>query len=209
MLCPKCHQPIDGEEEYVCCADAVLQWRCGSCAKVSEGFAFPYGMCPHCGGRLAALDREPIEDAARDAVRAAFEIELGGRDFYVQAARAAGDPALKDLFGRFAVMEEEHMATLSRRYHVAVPAPAPELRVDLAALYAGIDSRPTDPGNLFRLAIAFEERAACFFTERSEQASASSAERQLYRELAAEERDHASLLTTEYARWQAGKPGLL
>lgn len=209
MLCPKCHQPIDGEEEYVCCADAVLQWRCGTCAKVSEGFAFPYGMCPHCGGRLTALDRGPVEDAARDAVRAAFEIELGGRDFYTQATRTTPDPALKDLFARFAAMEEEHMATLSRRYHVAVPAAASEMRVDLAALYAGIDSRPGDPDDLFRLAIAFEQRAARFFTERSEQAPEGSAERQLYRELAAEERDHASLLTTEYTRWKAGKPGLL
>ncbi|MCP6769981.1 hypothetical protein NL529_34545, partial [Klebsiella pneumoniae] len=44
--CPKCHQPIEGDEEYICCADAKLQWRCDSCAKVSEGFAFPYGQCP-------------------------------------------------------------------------------------------------------------------------------------------------------------------
>lgn len=209
MLCPKCHQPIDGEEEYVCCANAVLQWRCTGCAKVSEGFAFPYGMCPHCGGRLEALDRGEVADTARDAVRTAFEIELGGRDFYTQAARETADPALKDLFGHFAAMEEEHMATLSRRYHAAVPAPAPELRVDLAALYAGIDSRPAEPGNLFRLAIAFEQRAARFFTERSEQVPEDSAERQLYRELAAEERDHAALLATEYERWKAGKPGLL
>ena len=42
----------------MCCAGAALQWRCESCAKVSEGFAFPYGRCPHCGGRLeAAADR--------------------------------------------------------------------------------------------------------------------------------------------------------
>ena len=51
-FCPKCHQPLDGDESYICCADAQLQWRCDDCAKVSEGFAFPYGMCPHCGGKL-------------------------------------------------------------------------------------------------------------------------------------------------------------
>ena len=51
-VCPKCHQPLEGDESYICCADAALQWRCESCAKVSEGFAFPYGMCPHCGGKL-------------------------------------------------------------------------------------------------------------------------------------------------------------
>jgi hypothetical protein len=34
-------------------------------------------------------------------------------------------------------------------------------------------------------------------------------EEQLYRELAAEEAEHAAILQTEYARWQANKGGLL
>jgi hypothetical protein len=34
-------------------------------------------------------------------------------------------------------------------------------------------------------------------------------ERELYRELAAEEREHVELLTTEYRQWEAGKRGLL
>ena len=52
MLCPKCHKPLADEEDgpYICCADAPLQWQCGACGKVSEGFAFPYGRCPQCGG---------------------------------------------------------------------------------------------------------------------------------------------------------------
>ena len=32
---------------------------------------------------------------------------------------------------------------------------------------------------------------------------------ELYKELAAEEREHVALLTTEYDRWKIGKPGLL
>ena len=52
LTCPKCHQPIEGDEPYICCANVRLQWRCRNCSKVSEGFAFPYGMCPHCGGKL-------------------------------------------------------------------------------------------------------------------------------------------------------------
>ena len=36
-----------------------------------------------------------------------------------------------------------------------------------------------------------------------------SPERQLYKELAAEEREHVALLTTELERWKAGKPGLM
>ena len=49
-VCPKCRQPLETDESYICCADATVQWRCQSCGKVSEGFAFPYGMCPHAAG---------------------------------------------------------------------------------------------------------------------------------------------------------------
>jgi rubrerythrin len=34
-------------------------------------------------------------------------------------------------------------------------------------------------------------------------------EQQLYKELAAEEREHVDILTTEYNRFKAGKPGML
>jgi len=56
MLCPKCHSPLDGDgESYICCAGATLRWHCTACAKVSEGFAFPYGGCPLCGGALTRI----------------------------------------------------------------------------------------------------------------------------------------------------------
>jgi len=208
--CPKCHRPVEGDESYVCCANAALNWRCDDCGKVSEGFAFPYGMCPACGGKLAALERGKVEDAAaQDAIRVAFEIELGGMAFYNRAAKETSDPTLTELFGKFAEMEKEHMATLSRRYHAEVPAPSSDFQVARAAIYAGIANRPEDPANLFRIAIAFEERAVKFFAERAEKTAPGSAERQLYKELAAEEREHVALLTTELERWKKGKPGLL
>jgi homotetrameric NADPH-dependent glutamate synthase len=207
--CPKCHRPIEGDEEYVCCASAALSWKCQDCGKVSEGFAFPYGMCPACAGRLVVADPARAADASSlEAVRIAFEIELGGMAFYGRAAQDSSDPLLRDLFGRFAEMEKGHMATLSRRYHVEMPAPG-AFKVDRAAIYAGITSRPEDPANLFRIAIAFEERAVKFFTERGAAAAEGTPERQLYKELAAEEREHVELLTTELARWKAGKPGLI
>ncbi len=211
MKCPKCHRPIEGEEEYVCCADAALQWRCGDCGKVSEGFAFPYGMCPSCGGKLEVLDagRRLEDETSKRAIRVAFEIELGGMAFYDRAARETEEPALKALFERFAGMEKEHMATLSRRYHAEVPAGSGELKLERAAVYAGVPHRPEDPANLFRIAIAFEQRAVKFFEERMAGTPDGSVERQLYKELAAEEREHVDLLATEYERWKQGKPGLL
>jgi glutamate synthase (NADPH) small chain len=207
--CPKCARPVDvADGNYVCCAGAKLAWRCEGCAKVTEGFAFPYGMCPACGGKLELADATKIADAeALAAIRIAFEIELGGQAFYGRAAREASDPVLRELFGKFVVMEREHMETLSRRYHVEVPAPSPEFQISRAAIYAGIDTGPADPANLFRIAIAFEERAVTFFEKRA--TLAGEAERELYRELAAEEREHVALLTTEYQRWKQGKAGIL
>ena len=210
ITCPKCHRPLEGDEAYICCANMELQWRCTSCGKVSEGFAFPYGMCPHCKGKLELLARGAIEDAkALDAIRAAFEIELGGEAFYQRAARDAKDPALSDLFGRLAEMEQEHMHTLSKRYHADLPKPAADFQIDRAAIFAGIERKPEDPANLFRIAIAFEERAVKFFSEQGAHSPDGSVERELYKELAAEEREHVALLTTEYERWKAGKAGLL
>jgi glutamate synthase (NADPH) small chain len=210
MTCPKCHRPIEGDEEYICCATAQLQWRCDDCGKVSEGFAFPYGMCPSCGGKLQVVDPRKIEDAAAmDAIRIAFEIELGGQAFYNRAAKESSDPALKALFLKFSDMEKEHMATLSRRYHAEMPPPSDTFKVDRAAIYAGIPNKPEDPANLFRIAIAFEQRAVDFFTKRVAATEEGSVERQLYKELAAEEKEHVELLLTEYERWKQGKPGLL
>ena len=216
MLCPKCHRPLADEDDgpYICCADAPMQWQCAGCGKVSEGFAFPYGRCPQCGGELALRElraaprRYGGDRAALAAVRMAFEIELGGRAFYQRAAAESTDDVLRALFGRFAVMEGEHMETLSRRYHVEPPDPSDAFRVELAAIFAEVESRPQDPANLFRIAIALEKRAADFFASRAGKAADDSAEALLYHELAAEEREHAAILATEYARWRERMPGL-
>ncbi|MCL4747268.1 MAG: hypothetical protein KJZ83_17900 [Burkholderiaceae bacterium] len=208
--CPRCQRPLDGEEAYICCAGVELRWRCTSCHKVAEGFAFPYGLCPYCKGKLEMLDRGPIAgDEAIEAIRKAFEIELGGRAFYQRAARDADDPHLRDLFGRFAAMEDEHMQTLSRRYHADLPEPSDDFQIDRAAIFAGIDRKPQDPANLFRIAIAFEQRAVDFFSSEGEKAPQGSTERELYLELAAEEREHVELLGVEFRRWESGKAGIL
>jgi rubrerythrin len=209
-ICPRCQRPLEDEEPYVCCAGVELRWRCTSCHKVAEGFAFPYGLCPYCKGKLELLERGALDDEkALAAIRKAFEIELGGHAFYERASRDARDPLLTELFARFAAMEREHMDTLSRRYHVELPQPSADFQIDRAAIFAGVDRNPDDPANLFRIAIAFEQRAVDFFTREGEGAPAGSVERDLYSELAAEEREHVELLTTEFRRWEGGKTGLL
>lgn len=209
-VCPRCKRPLEDNEPYICCAGVELRWRCTECGKVSEGFAFPYGMCPHCKGRLELLERGPVDDArALDAVRKAFEIELGGLAYYERAARDAADPVLRELFGRLAAMERDHMATLAKRYHADLPPPAADFQLDRAAIFAGVDRRPDDPADLFRIAIAFEQRAVDFFSREAAAAPAGSVEHGLYKELAAEEREHVALLATELQRWEAGKAGIL
>jgi len=209
-LCPRCKRPLEDEEPYICCAGQELRWRCSDCHKVSEGFAFPYGLCPFCKGKLELLDRGAIQDdAAMEAVRKAFEIELGGHAFYARASRDSQDPQLQDLFARFAAMEQEHMQILSKRYHAELPTESEDFQLDRAAIFAGVDRKPEDPANRFRIAIAFEQRAVDFFTKEGERAPAGSVESQLYKELAAEEREHVALLSTEYRRWESGRAGIL
>ena len=124
-ICPRCQRPLEDEEPYICCAGVELRWRCNDCHKVSEGFAFPYGMCPHCKGKLEMLDRGAIEDdRAMEAVRKAFEIELGGHAFYERASRDAKDPVLRSCSAASPAMEKEHMDTLSKRYHADLPTAA-------------------------------------------------------------------------------------
>ena len=195
---------------YICCADATLQWRCQSCGKVSEGFAFPYGMCPHCGGSLRVLERAGVSDeASLNAIRTAFQIELGGKAFYERAADQVADPVLKALFTKFSAMEHEHMETLSRRYHVQPPDPAEGFRVDIAAIQAGVEGDIADPETLFRMAITFEKRAVDFFSKRANAVPEGSTEQDLYKELAAEEVEHVALLETEFQRWSKGRAGML
>jgi homotetrameric NADPH-dependent glutamate synthase len=210
-LCPKCHRPLDGDESFICCAGETLKWRCTSCAKVSEGFAFPYGACPHCGGELEVVGATPVENAeALEAIRTAFEIELGGRAFYRRAAARSKDPVLADLFFRFAEMEEEHMHTLERRYHTTIAEGSEDvLRLDVLQLYSGVEGSPDDPEVLFKTAIGLEYQAEAFYRGRIAATTPGSQENRLYQELAAEEREHADVLTTERARWRAGKPGIL
>jgi rubrerythrin len=153
----------------------------------------------------------PVENAeALAAIRTAFEIELGGRAFYRRAAARTRDPVLADLFFRFAEMEEEHMTTLAKRYHATLAEGSEDvLRLEVLALYSGVEGSPDDPAVLFETAIGLERRAVAFFDERGAKTPAGSPESRLYQELAAEEREHVDLLATEFARWKAGKPGIL
>lgn len=183
---------------------AGTNWSCPACGESRRGFAFPFGRCPACD---AALDRPAGDSPALDALRCAFEIELGGRAFYQRAAAETGDATLRGLFRRFAVMEGEHMEALSRRYGLSLPDPSPAFRIATAAVHAGVEAGPQDADALFRIAIALEQRAAGYFAAHAAMLPPGSPERRLYEELCVEEREHARMLVQELARWRDGGPG--
>jgi glutamate synthase (NADPH/NADH) small chain len=215
VACPKCRRPLEpGEEEHICCAGEKVIWTCSSCQKVSEGFAFPYGLCPSCGGTLTpGHDTTVASDAAVEAIREAFEIELGGLAFY---ARGAGEVEAKDadlagLFRELAEMEKGHMDILARRYHIAAPEGASSTNLSPAqiAVYAGATMTDVSGAALLRLAVHLEKRARAFFLEAGRKFPTGSSEWKLYRELEAEEREHVDLITTALARHLADKPAVV
>ena len=211
--CPRCQRPTD--DDGVCCGGSLVAWRCTECAKRSEGFAFPYGRCPACGGVLVVLDGVQVDgaafggalsDDALDAVRTAFEIELGGRDFYIAAAKHTSDEAMHDMFERLAAMEREHIDTLVQRYHLP-PPPDADGELHPGVLQAGGHDTPDAPIELLERALTLEQRAEAFFTSRLPTAAPAAYE--LYRELAAEEGEHIALLTTELTALRSNRRGLL
>ncbi|MEZ5231071.1 MAG: ferritin family protein, partial [Acidimicrobiales bacterium] len=212
--CPRCRRAsADGVDDgAICCAGDRLSWRCTSCSKRSEGFAFPYGSCPACGGKLVIIHGAELrvgddDAAAHEAVRRAMEIELGGRDFYSVAAEQAEDPGLQALFAQLAEMEREHLETLVERYHLQPPDTA---QAGLRPAFDRVERapRPDDPLDLLELAISLERRAEAYFAGNVDEAETPAAA-QLYRELAAEEAEHVDLLTTELAARRRGRVGML
>lgn len=209
--CPRCHGRIEAGEPYVCCAGAAIRWQCRSCHKVHEGFAYPFGRCAACGGKLSREEGGAApDDVAQEAVQRAMEVELGGWAFYARGAKTATDPELADMFGRLAAMEREHLELLAKRYHIATPElGAMELGAEVAALYAGANAEPKTALELLEVALALEERAKDFFAARSTSLTRGSAVWRMYRELEAEEHEHAALIETEIQRRRSGKAGML
>jgi len=211
--CSKCHRPFEaGDDEHICCAGQTMTWTCSSCSKVSEGFAFPYGLCPACGGGLVPGHDTPVDSAAAvEAIREALEIELGGISFYSRGAQEveSTDLDLAHLFRELAEMERGHMKILVRRYHIDLPEWATttnNLSPAQVAVFAGTDVKEQTGAALLRLAVHLEKRARAFFLDAGRRFPIGSPEWKLYRELEAEEREHVDLLSTVLARIVADKP---
>ncbi len=209
--CPRCHGSLEEGEQYICCAGQELEWHCTSCQKIYEGYAFPFGLCAACGGKLARKTNGASQDTeTQRTIQEALEIELGGMSFYRRGAELTDDPELKTLFRNLAEMEQEHIAILARRYHVQPPDPEHvSLKPEVSALFAGHEKVPTTSLEVLGVALSLERHARDFFTERVQKLQRGSAAWRLCRELEAEEYEHVAMIETEIKRRSEGRPGLL
>ncbi len=203
--CPKCHQTID--EDYVCCAEVTYTWKCTRCRKLSKGFVIPFGRCEMCAGTLEIVEEYAFEQPARlKPIRQALQAEMNAYTFYAMAAKEATDPDVRALFASLSEMEREHLESLAQKYHAHLEVdpnltPHPKIR---QIVLEGIEAVPTQ-GRLVALyerAIEMERRARAFFLQQVA-ALEEGVEREIYRELAAEEDEHIALLESGLAKTKA------
>jgi rubrerythrin len=200
--CPKCHQTID--EDYVCCADVTYTWKCVQCRKLSKGFVIPFGRCENCGGALEIVEEYALEEPARlKPIRQALQAELNAHTFYALMAREAADPDVRDLFSSLSEMEREHLEHLKDKYHAHIEVdpnltPHPKIR---QIILENIEDVPMGERllALYGRAIEMEQRARAFFLSQAESLP-EGVEREIYRELAAEEDEHITLLESGLAK---------
>jgi len=215
--CPKCHRVL--EEDYVCCADVTYTWKCAQCRKLSKGFVIPFGRCENCGGTLEVVEDSAYQDVARlKPIRQALQAELNAYTFYSMAAAETTDPDVRALFSSLSEMELEHLENLADKYHAPVELDSgqtPNQKIS-QIIFGGSEEAPS-PGTgspdqdrlllLYARAIEMEQRARAFFLQQVE-ALGEGLEREIYRELAAEEDEHIALLESGLAKTRAalGRP---
>jgi glutamate synthase (NADPH) small chain len=200
--CPKCHQVI--ENDSVCCADVQFTWKCKSCGKLSTGFVIPFGRCYLCGGENEVI--EGYSGALPELVaivQEAVQYEVGICHFYRLAMERTSDRVLRAVLEELYHKEEDHLAELETHYHLHLDPDLlklPEQRQQIFAdwIFRGIDFKNAK-GHITQVydkAIALERLARDRYLAHAA-ALPPGPQKEVYRELAAEEADHISTLETE------------
>jgi rubrerythrin len=206
--CPKCKSVVD--DDAVCCAEVRYTWKCEGCGKLSTGFVVPYGRCFLCGGELKVVSSYHLEEPQRiEPIREAVQFEIDMYQFYRLAQDRMQDADCKSVLDDLRVREEDHLNELSEKYHVHLEAAALEPSAQTEELLAheifkGIDFLAKESiEEIYRRALELERRTLAHFQHRVETLP-SGMERELYRELAAEEVEHVALLEGELESLGAG-----
>jgi glutamate synthase (NADPH/NADH) small chain len=199
--CPKCHRVLD--EDEICCAQVRYNWRCKSCFKLTSGFAIPYGKCFLCGGELEVIPGRDLGDSMRfRAIRDAVQFELNSFHFYKLARDRAVTPEQRAVLERLYEAELDHLHELEEKYHAHLDREVVELSADENNLlsnwlFRGIrvneHSRIAD---LYNAALEMERRTRDHFCKLASDLPAG-LEKDLCRELAAEEEEHVAMLESE------------
>jgi glutamate synthase (NADPH) small chain len=200
--CPKCHEVL--ENDSVCCVDVKYTWKCKSCGKLSTGFVVPYGRCFLCGGENELIKGYSGANPEQvDIIQEAVQYEIDMYQFYRLAVPRTGDEDLRAVLERLYESEQDHLAELEQKYHLHLDAELrtlpPKVEELLSKwLFAGIDFNNAEQHvlGLYDKAIEMERRTRDYFTGRAE-GLPPGPQREIYRELAAEEEDHVALLETE------------
>jgi glutamate synthase (NADPH) small chain len=200
--CPKCHQVID--DDSVCCAEVQYTWKCKSCGKLSKGFVVPYGHCFLCGGENEVIEGYHGADAEQVAIaREAAQYELDMYHFYRLSLRRTSDPVLCGVLAELYHKEQDHLDEIEAKYHLHLPPSLREMPEKDEALVAGwifegidFENRAGHVLALYDKAIAMEQRTRDHFKARAE-AMQPGPQKEIYRELAAEEEEHVSILEGE------------
>jgi glutamate synthase (NADPH) small chain len=200
--CPKCHKSIDSDS--VCCAEIKYTWKCKSCGKLSTGFVVPYGRCFLCGGENELI--EGYAGASPDLVaivQEAVQFEVDMYHFYRLAMQRTKDEMLKSVLEGLYHMEEDHLNELEDKYHLHFnhdlrQLPEKDEKIIFGFIFHGIDFKNSEDHILqvYDKAIAMERRTRNRFLLHAN-ALPPGPHKELYRELAAEEEDHVSILETE------------
>ncbi len=200
--CPKCHQVID--DDSVCCAEVKYTWKCKTCGKLSTGFVVPYGRCFLCGGEndvVSGYSGARGDQAA--IVREAMQYEIDMYQFYRLGMQRTGNARLRAVLEELFRKEEDHLTELEQKYHVHLDPDLKQLperagRQVADWIFKGIDFANAEEHvpAVYDKAIAMERRTRDHFNARAEGCPAGP-EKEIYRELAAEEDEHVSILETE------------
>jgi rubrerythrin len=200
--CPKCHKTIDTDS--VCCADIKYTWKCKSCGKLSTGFVIPYGRCFLCGGENELI--EGYSGASPDLVvivQEAVQFEVDMYHFYRLALQKTTDETLKSVLESLYQKEQDHLSELEEKYHLHFghdlrQLPENDEKVVFGFIFHGIDFKNAKDHILqvYSKAIAMERRTRNRFMTHADSLPPGP-HKELYRELAAEEEEHVSILETE------------
>ncbi len=206
-MCPKCHQMV--ESDSVCCADIKYTWKCKSCGKLSTGFVFPYGRCFLCGG-----ENELIEGYAGPhpelvaIVQEATQFEIDMYHFYRMAMQNTKDEQLRSILEELYHKEQDHLNELEEKYHLHFGHDLKQLseqdeKILFGFIFHGIDFKNAEgyPLQVYSKALAMERRTRNRFLTHAKTLPPGP-QKELYRELAAEEEDHIKILETERKQFQ-------